>query len=138
MESTNRMAAKPQTIDEYLEPLSVEKRTILETLRRTIRSAAPKAVECISYGIPAFRLNGRLFVAFGASLKHCSFYPGANPLRVHRQELKDYSTSKGTIRFSADQPLPATLVRKLVKTRTAEYAVGRSNTTASTKRGDPK
>jgi uncharacterized protein YdhG (YjbR/CyaY superfamily) len=116
------MSAKPQTIDEYLAPLSNEKRAALETLRRAIKSAAPKAEECISYGIPAFRLGGRLLVAFGAAANHCAFYPGAFPVKAHKDELRAYDTSKGTIRFQADSPLPATVVRKLVKTRIAEYA----------------
>ena len=119
------MKAKPQTIDEYLAPLSNEKRAALEKLRRAIKSAAPKAEECISYGIPGFRLNERLLVSFGAAAKHCAFYPGAYPLKAHQDELKGYDTSKGTIRFSADSPLPATLVRKLVKTRIAEYAAAK-------------
>ena len=116
------MSAKPQTIDEYLAPLSNEKRDALERLRRAIKSAAPGAEECISYQIPAFRLGGRLLVAFGAAANHCSFYPGACPVETHKNELKAYDTSKGTIRFRADSPLPAALVRKLVKTRIAEYA----------------
>jgi uncharacterized protein YdhG (YjbR/CyaY superfamily) len=115
------MSAKPQTIDEYLAPLSSEKRAALEKLRRAIKSAAPKAEECISYQIPAFRLGGKFLVAFGAARNHCAFYPGALPLKVHRAELKAYGTSKGTIRFPADSPLPAALVRKLVKTRIAEH-----------------
>src|SRR5436309_670653 len=116
------MSAKPQTIDEYLAPLSDEKRAALEKLRRAIKSAAPRAEECISYQIPAFRLGGRLLVAFGAAANHCAFYPGAFPVEAHKQELKTYDTSKGTIRFQADSPLPATLVRKLVRTRMAEHA----------------
>ena len=116
------MSAKPQTIDEYLAPLSNEKRAALEKLRRAIKSAAPRAEECISYQIPAFRLGGRMLVAFGAAAKHCAFYPGSFPLEAHKDELKAYDTSKGTIRFQADRPLPATLVRKLVKTRIAEHA----------------
>ena len=115
------MSAKPQTIDEYLAPLSNEKRTALEKLRRAIKSAAPRAEECISYDIPAFRLGGKLLVAFGAAANHCAFYPGAHPVKAHKNELKAYDTSKGTIRFQADSPLPATLVRKLVKSRIAEY-----------------
>jgi uncharacterized protein YdhG (YjbR/CyaY superfamily) len=110
--------AKPQTIDEYLAPLSDEKRAALEKLRRAIKAAAPKAEECISYQIPAFRLGGRLLVAFGAAVNHCAFYPGAHPVEAHKDELKPYDTSS----FQADSPLPATLVRKLVKTRIAEHA----------------
>jgi len=116
------MSAKPETIDEYLAPLSSEKRAALEKLRRAIKAAAPKAEECISYQIPAFRLNGKLLVAFGAAAKHCAFYPGSHPVEAHKGDLKPYDTSKGTIRFSADSPLPVALVRKLVKTRIAEHA----------------
>jgi uncharacterized protein YdhG (YjbR/CyaY superfamily) len=116
------MLAQVQTIDQYLAPLSGEKRAALEKLRRDIKSAAPKAEECISYQIPAFRLAGKLLVAFGAAAKHCAFYPGAFPIHAHKAELKAYDTSKGTIRFRADSPLPATLVRKLIKARNAEHA----------------
>jgi uncharacterized protein YdhG (YjbR/CyaY superfamily) len=119
------MPAKPKTIDEYLQPLSSEKRATLEKLRRAIKSAAPKAEECISYQVPGFRLDGRLLVSFGAAAKHCSFYPGAHPIKAHQDDLKKYDTSKGTIRFPDNRPLPATLVRKLVKTRIAEYATKR-------------
>jgi uncharacterized protein YdhG (YjbR/CyaY superfamily) len=116
------MPDKPQTIDEYLAPLSREKRTALEKLRQAIKSAAPEAQECISYQIPAFRLGGRLLVAFGAAANHCAFYPGAFPVEAHKDDLRAYDTSKGTIRFEADSPLPAILVRKLVKSRIAERA----------------
>lgn len=116
------MAEKPQTIDEYLAPLSEEKRVALEKLRGDIQSAAPEAEECISYLIPGFRLGGKLLVSFAAAASHCAFYPGAHPVEAHRGELGAYSTSKGTIRFPVDKPLPASLVRKLVETRIAEQA----------------
>jgi uncharacterized protein YdhG (YjbR/CyaY superfamily) len=114
------MTAK--TIDEFLAGVSSDKRAALEKLRRTIRAAVPKAEECINYGVPAFRLDGKLLVAFGAGAKHCAFYPGAHPIEAHKDELQVYSTSKGTIRFPADSPLPAALVRKLVNTRIAQHA----------------
>src|SRR5207249_242280 len=82
------MRGKPETIDEYLAPLSGEKRAALEKLRRAIRSVAPGAEECISYNIPAFRLGGRLLVGFGAAANHCAFYPGAHPVKAHSDELK--------------------------------------------------
>src|SRR5258706_7541657 len=104
---------KPRTVDEYLAPVSNDKRAALEKLRKTIRSAAPAAEECISYGIPAFRLAGRILVAFGAAAKHCALYAGALPLEAHKKELEAYDTSKGTIRFQTERPLPATLVRQL-------------------------
>ncbi len=126
METSVKLKAKPQTIDEYLAPLSKEKRAALEKLRKTIKSAAPRAEECISYGIPGFRLGGRLLVSFGAAEKHCAFYPGAYPLKAHHDELKGYDTSKGTIRFPANNLLPSTLVRKMVKSRMAEHAAKRA------------
>jgi uncharacterized protein YdhG (YjbR/CyaY superfamily) len=116
--------AKPQTIAEYLAPLSSEKRATLQKLRKAIKSAAPNVEECISYGIPAFRLDGKLLLAFGAATKHCAFYAGAAPNRAHRAELKAYSTAKGTIRFQPDEPLPTALVRKLVRFRVAERPGG--------------
>jgi uncharacterized protein YdhG (YjbR/CyaY superfamily) len=116
------MSAKPQTIDEYLAPLSNDKRVALEKLRRAIKSAAPKAEECISYGVPAFRLGGKFLVAFGAAKNHCSFYPGSFPIKAHKDELRSYDTSKGTIRFPMESSLPSALVRKLVKSRISEHA----------------
>jgi uncharacterized protein YdhG (YjbR/CyaY superfamily) len=116
------MKIKPQTIDEYLAPLGTETRAALEKLRQDIKAAAPKAEECISYNIAGFRLNGKLLVAFGAAARHCAFYPGAFPVRTHQEELKAFDTSKGTIRFPPDSPLPARLVRKLVKSRIAEHS----------------
>jgi uncharacterized protein YdhG (YjbR/CyaY superfamily) len=112
---------KPRTIDEYLAALSDDQRVALEKLRKTIRAAAPKAQECISYGLAAFRLNGRPLVAFGASTKHCAFYPmNSTTVEAFQEHLKGFETSKGTIRFQTDNPLPAALVRKLVKARIAE------------------
>ena len=116
------MSAKPQTVDEYLAALSNEKRAALEKLRRAIRSAAPGAEECLSYQIPAFRLGGRLLVAYAAAAHHCAFYPGAHPIEAHMDKLEAYDTGKGTIRFQADNALPAALVRALVKARIAEHA----------------
>jgi uncharacterized protein YdhG (YjbR/CyaY superfamily) len=115
------MAVKPKTIDEYLAGVSAEHRAALEKLRKTIRAVAPRAEEGISYGLAAFRLDGRPLVAFGATKSHCAFYPmsGAT-VEAHKDDLADYETSKGTIRFPADKPLPAALVRKLVKARIAE------------------
>lgn len=128
----------PQTIDEYLAPLSKEKRATLEKLRKTIKAAAPRAEECISYGIPGFRLNGKLLVSFGAAAKHCAFYPGAYPLKANQAALKNYDNSKGTIRFPVDSPLPPTLVRKLVRSRIAEYsAKQRAVTTALSGHAEP-
>ncbi len=114
---------KAETIDEYLAALSDDKRAALEKLRKTIKAAAPKAEECISYQLPAFRLDGKMLVAFGATANHCAFYPmSSSTVEAHEDDLKGYDTNKGTIRFQPDHPLPAALVRKLVKARIAENA----------------
>jgi uncharacterized protein YdhG (YjbR/CyaY superfamily) len=115
------MKGKPATIDGYLTGVSADKRAALEKLRKTIKSAAPKAEECISYQIPAFRFEGKLLVGFCAATKHCSFFPmSSSMIAAHIDELGDYETSKGTIRFQADRPLSAAFVRKIVKARIAE------------------
>ncbi len=111
-----------RTIDEYLAALSDEQRGALESLRKNIRAAAPGAEECISYRIPAFRLHGRMLVWFGAASAHCAFYPGA-VVEAHEDDLKGFDTARGTIRFQPPDPLPAALVRKLVKARMAAIAV---------------
>ncbi len=113
--------AKPRTTAEYLAAVSDDKRAALEKLRKTIRSVVPKAEECISYGLATFRLNGRPLIAFGATEHHCALYPMSSAtVEAHQDELKPYDTSKGTIRFQAANPLPAALVRKLVRARIAE------------------
>jgi uncharacterized protein YdhG (YjbR/CyaY superfamily) len=112
---------KPKNIDEYLAALSDDKRAALEKLRKTIRAAVPKAEECISYGLAAFRLAGKPLVGFGAAANHCAFYPmSSTTVKAHQDDLKAYDTSKGAVRFQADKPLPVALVRKLVKARIAE------------------
>jgi len=112
---------KAKDVDEYLERLSADKRAALQRLRKTIRAAAPGAKECISYGIPAFRHDGRVLVWFAAATNHCSFFPGA-VVQAYQTDLKGYKTSKGTVRFTPDHPLPASLVRKLVRARIARNA----------------
>ena len=117
------MATKPKTIDEYLAAVSEDKRAALAQLRKTIKAVVPKAEECISYGLAAFRLDGRVVVGFGAAKDHCSFYPwSGTTVAAHKDLLKGFDSSKGAIRFPADKPLPVALVRKLVKARIAENA----------------
>lgn len=118
---TQSMSTKPKTIDEYLAAVSDDQRAALEKLRKAIRATAPQAEECISYGLAAFRLHGKHLVAFGAAAKHCAFYlMSGSTVAAHQEQLAGYDTSKGTIRFPAAKPLPAALVRKLVKARIAE------------------
>lgn len=116
MNARSRGKAKPATIDDYLARVSSGQRAALNRLRKAIRAAAPRAEECISYQLPAFRLDGRMLVWFGAGANHCSFYPGAVVQRFKR-ELDDFQISKGTIRFQPDHPIPVGLVRRLVKAR---------------------
>jgi uncharacterized protein YdhG (YjbR/CyaY superfamily) len=114
-------AAAPRDVDEYLERLPEPARSTLSRIRAAIRSAVPEeAIEGISYGMPAFRYKGAL-VGYAAFPDHCGFYPMSPPVVVaFASELARYSTSKGTIRFPVDKPLPAALVKKIVKARVAE------------------
>ncbi len=117
--STQRSGA-PKSIDEYLAAVPEPARTTLGKIRAAIRSAVPlEAVETISYGRPAFKYKGVL-VWFAAFSKHCSLFPTASIVRDFKDELKGFSTSKGTIQFPTDKPLPAALVRKMVKARIAQ------------------
>ena len=101
--------------------MDADKRRALEKLRREIKAAAPRAEECISYGVPGFRVDGRLLCSYAASAKHCAFYPGSI-VQQFRKELKDYDTAKGTIRFAPEEPLPAGLVKKIIKARIKQRA----------------
>lgn len=114
-----KLGATPQTVDDYLAALPEEARATLEKIRKTIKAVAPKATEVISYQMPMYKYHG-LLVGFAAFKDHCSFFPGANPVATFKDELKAYKTSKGTIRFPIGKPLPAALVKKLVKARLTE------------------
>ena len=137
MKPKSKKAASPQTIDDYLATLTSDKRSALQRLRRHILAAAPRAEECISYQMPGFRLDGRMLVWFGAGANHCAFYPGGI-VAEYKDELEDYETSKGTIRFQPDKPLPAALVRKLVKARIAKNAELSQRASGAARRGQTK
>ena len=112
---------KPRTIDEYLSRANPEQRATLEKISQTIHAVAPGVEEVISYGLAGFKLNGRPLVYFGAWENHCAFYPGSSALaKTFQGQLKSFETSKGTIRFTPENPLPSALVKKLVKARIAE------------------
>lgn len=112
---------EPKTIDEYLAGVPAEKKNALAKLRRTIHAGFPRAEEVISYGVPAFRLDGTVIAWFAAASNHCSFFPGG-AVEEFQEELADFETSKGTVRFQPGKPIPAPLVRKLVKARIARGA----------------
>jgi uncharacterized protein YdhG (YjbR/CyaY superfamily) len=108
-------------IDVYLAKVSGDKRAALDKLRKTIRLIVPKAEECSSYGMPAFRLGGAVIAGFQATAKGCSYYPfSGTTLRTLADDLRGYDKTKSALHFSPDKPLPATLVRRLIKARIAE------------------
>jgi uncharacterized protein YdhG (YjbR/CyaY superfamily) len=110
----------PKNVDEYLAGVPEPARSTLSKIRAAIRSAVPpEATETISYGMPAFKYNGVL-VWFAAFSNHCSLFPTAAVIETFKNELKGFSTSKGTIHFPTDKPLPSALVKKLVKARVAQ------------------
>ncbi len=107
-------------IDTYLAAVPEPARSALEGLRATIREAAPEAIETISYGVPTFKLHGNL-VGFAAFKKHCSFFPmSGSSIEAFQGQLEGFSTSKGTIRFTPDKPIPESLLRDIVAARIAE------------------
>src|SRR4051794_8453898 len=117
------MSPPPMTskVDDYLATITGAKRTALDKLRNTIRSIVPRAEECISYGMPAFRLDGRVVAGFQATAKGCSYYPfSGTTLQTLAGDLEGYGKTKSALHFRPDEPLPATLVRKLIKARIAE------------------
>jgi uncharacterized protein YdhG (YjbR/CyaY superfamily) len=111
----------PKTIDDYLATVKGPRRTALEQLRATIRSIVPDAEECISYRIPAFRLDGRIVAGFSARADGCSYFPfSGTTLKTLASQLTRYEQTKSSLHFAADQPLPKTLVQRLIKARIAE------------------
>jgi len=110
----------PNDVDDYLAGVPEPARSTLKKVRAAIRSAVPpEATEAISYRMPAFMHKGTL-MWYAAFSDHCSLFPTASVIEAFKDELKNFSTSKGTIQFPVDKPLPATLVRKLVKARIAQ------------------
>jgi uncharacterized protein YdhG (YjbR/CyaY superfamily) len=118
--STARGSGPPKTVDEYLAAVPEPARSTLNKIRAEIRSAAPRgAIETISYRMPAFKYK-TVLVWYAAFSDHCSFFPTPAVVKAFKDELKGFSTSKATIHFPTDKPLPAALVRRLVKARLAQ------------------
>jgi uncharacterized protein YdhG (YjbR/CyaY superfamily) len=115
------MSSKPKTIDEYLATVSADRRATLQRLRRTIHTLLPKAEECISYAMPAFRLDGHVVAGFLATKTGCSYYPfSGSTLATLAEDLKGRDRTKSALHFDPERPLPATLVGKLLRARIAE------------------
>jgi uncharacterized protein YdhG (YjbR/CyaY superfamily) len=124
--SRKEIGMAPTSVEDYLGGLPDESRAALEKLRETIKAAAPEATETISYQMPAFKDNGRFLVSYAAFKDHCSLFPASTAvMEALGEELKPYFSGKGTIRFTADKPLPSALVKKIVKARLQENAAAR-------------
>ena len=121
LKKTIAKSTKPRTVAQYLAAAPTDKRAALTKVRKTVKGAAPNATEGISYGIAGYKYKGRPLLYFGYAKVHCALYGGiGSVIDAHAAELKAYDVSKGTIRFTADRPLPDRLVAKLVKARIAE------------------
>lgn len=113
----------PPEVEAFLATLTPERRAALEDLRQKIGAAAPDATEGIGYGVPAFKLRGRPLVSYGAGRQHCSFYVQSPAvMEAHAEQLAGYRTSKGTVHFLPDAPLPQDLVASIVRARLGELA----------------
>lgn len=114
-----RMGPAAKDIDEYIARFPRDVQPVLKKMRSTIGKAAPSAEEGISYGMPVFKLHGNL-VYFGGFKHHIGFFPTSKPVQAFKKELAGYATSKGTVRFPLDEPIPYALVTRIVKFRVKE------------------
>ncbi len=122
---------KPATVDEYIASFPPEIQRVLQEIRRTIRAAAPEAEEVISYQMPAFKQNGVL-VYYAAFKDHVSLFPTGSGVEVFKDELAPYRTSKGTVQFPLDKPLPIDLIKRIIEFRVKE------NLSRTGKKGHPR
>jgi uncharacterized protein YdhG (YjbR/CyaY superfamily) len=115
--------AAPTSVESYMASLPEGQRVALEKLRKMIKAAAPQATETISYQMPAFKDHGRSLVCYAAFKDHYSLSPmSMSVIEAHKEELKPYLTGKGTIRFEMDEPFPAAIVKRIVKSRLEQNA----------------
>lgn len=112
-----------RTIDAFIRPFPKDVQFVLEQIRETIKKAAPKAEEAIKYGIPTFVLNGKNFVHFSGYKTHIGFYPGSSVIVLFKKDLAKYETSKGTIKFPIDKPIPLSLIKKMVQYRLKQIKI---------------
>jgi len=122
LRSATKGNGAPKNVEEYLARVPEPSRSTLSKVRAAIRTAVPPGTtEVISYGMPAFKHN-EVLVWYAAFSNHCSLFPTGAVIEAFKKELNGFSTSKGTIQFSTDKPLPIALVKKLVKARVAQIA----------------
>lgn len=115
------MRQKANSHDEYLSSISESQYILMQKLRAIIKSTCPQAEEIISYGMPAFKYKGRLLVGYAVTKEWCSFYPWTNSIAVRlKDELQNFSTSRGSIRFTVAKPLTPSLIKKIVKIKMEE------------------
>jgi uncharacterized protein YdhG (YjbR/CyaY superfamily) len=125
------MGRESSPIDDYLRAVPEDRRGSLEDLRKTIRLIVPDAEECISYQIPAFRVQGGVVAGFKATKKGCSYYPfSGSVLKAVERYIRSYDQTKSALHFSAGTFLPTTLVRRLVRCRISEIRSGRKSKTS--------
>jgi uncharacterized protein YdhG (YjbR/CyaY superfamily) len=129
--------ARFASIDEYIATFPKGRQKLLRQMRAVIRAAAPGAAETISYQMPAFRMNSTL-VYFSALKNHIGFYPTGSGIAAFKRELSRYETTPGSVKFPVDEPLPVTLIRRIVKFRVAEDRKRATYTTAGTKSAKPR
>lgn len=111
-----------ETVEEYIGSFPTEIQITLEQLRKAIKSNAPDTIESMSYGMPGYKLNNKPLVYFGGFKKHIGFFPTPSGVEAFKKDLSDYTTSKGTIQFPLNKPLPLSLITKIVKFRVKENA----------------
>jgi uncharacterized protein YdhG (YjbR/CyaY superfamily) len=111
---------KPQSIDAYISDFPAETQKVLKQVRSSVKKAAPKAEETISYGMPAFTLHGSYLVYFAGYKNHIGFYPAPIGIELFKKELSKYKSGKGSVQFPLDEPMPLALITKIVKYRVKE------------------
>lgn len=128
MKERNGKRITAVSVEDYLAGLPEDARNALEHLREMIKKVVPDAIEVISYQIPTFRFNERMLVAYSVSKKHCSLHlMSPSVMSAHKGALESYDTTKATVHFTPDKPLPYSLVSKLVKARIDENEAGRKH-----------
>ncbi|MBI5402636.1 MAG: DUF1801 domain-containing protein [Ignavibacteriae bacterium] len=120
------MENKAKSVKEYIRKLPIKSRKFIKDLTDLIKKSAPEAEEYISYGMPAYKLSGRILIYCAAFKNHYSLFPGPSVINELKSELKEYETSKGTIKFSFERPIPKRLISKIIAYK-VELNISRTN-----------